>query len=74
MVLSNGATPTRFHTKSPTTVGVYHVREDCPHAVRVRTWNRCYADAYGQHVKGCAWKGLTLDPCSACARGVRTAD
>lgn len=57
------ANPAPFHTREPSTVGMYHVSEDCRHARRIRPWNRC---AGGE--RGCYWcnHGIKLEPCPAC--------
>ena len=55
--------PVPFHTREPSTVGMYHVTEDCRHARRIRPRNRC---AGGE--RGCYWcnHGIELEPCPAC--------
>ena len=52
-----------FHTREPSTVGLYHVNEDCRHARRIRPWNRCTGGE-----RGCYWcnHGIELDPCPRC--------
>lgn len=47
-------------------VGVYHQLGDCSHAKRISPWNRCDAGPAEEHVRGCIWKGVPLDPCPKC--------
>ena len=53
----------RFHTKTPS-IGLYHTREDCPHAKKIKAWNVCFGGGMG-----CYWcdRKIMLDPCPVCA-------
>lgn len=59
------ATGPPFHSRAGG-IGIYHRRQDCRHAKRIKRQNRCTGRGADPHIEGCIWAELLLDPCAVC--------